>query len=205
MLLMVGGLMGTGKSTLAQALQHELGWALISSDAVRKHLARLHPKRPQAEAFGQGIYSPEWTARTYDVLLQEARRKLADGRSVLLDATFLRRSDRQAAVRHAAGPGKRALFVECTCPREVALQRLGQRWKARAEGSLDTAEIASGASDARPDLYDAQASMWEDFVQDEEPESAHVVVTTTQSLAASVRQVLDSIGTSQFPFRPHSD
>src|SRR5207244_13426690 len=97
--------------------------------------------------------------------------KLADGRSVLLDATFLRCSDRQAAVRHAAGPGKRALFVECTCPREVALQRLGQRWKARVEGSLDTAEIASGASDARPDLYDAQASMWEDFVQGEEPES----------------------------------
>jgi hypothetical protein len=90
-------------------------------------------------------------------------------------------------------------------PTEVALQRLGQRWKARVEGSLDAAEIASGASDARPDLYEAQASMWQDFVQDEEPESEHVVVSTTQSLAACVRQVLDSIDTSHFPFRPHSE
>jgi uncharacterized protein len=106
-LLLVGGLMGTGKSTLARSLQRELGWALFSSDALRKQLARFDPGRPVPEAFGQGIYSREWTSRTYEALLEEAGRALADGRSVLLDATFLRRADRVAAGRRAVrGQGR---------------------------------------------------------------------------------------------------
>ena len=56
-LLLVGGLMGVGKSTLALALQHELGWALLSSDAVRKRLVHLDSAQPQADVFGQGVYS----------------------------------------------------------------------------------------------------------------------------------------------------
>ena len=38
-LLLIGGVMGTGKSTLAAMLQRERGWALCSSDATRKRLA----------------------------------------------------------------------------------------------------------------------------------------------------------------------
>ena len=71
--MLVGGLMGTGKSTLSVALQHELGWALFSSDTVRKRLAHVDPTEPHANAFGQGLYDQQWTARTYDVLLAEAR------------------------------------------------------------------------------------------------------------------------------------
>ena len=189
-LLLIGGLMGTGKSTLALALQRELGWALFSSDSTRKRLARLNPTQPQAEAFGQGIYNWEWTARTYDALVMEAGRALADGRSVLLDATFLRRAERQAADRQAATFGGRPVFVECVCPREVALERLARRWKARVEGKQ---EAASYASDARPDLYDAQSSAWEDFAPGEEPDSEHVVITTTQPSAVCVEQVLDAL------------
>ena len=98
-LLLVGGLMGVGKSTLAQALHHELGWALLSSDAVRKRLVHLDSAQPQADAFGQGVYSPAWTARTYNALLLEASTALANGRSVLLDASFIRRTDCHAAPR----------------------------------------------------------------------------------------------------------
>jgi uncharacterized protein len=94
-LVMVGGLMGTGKSTVALAVQQELGWALLSSDTVRKRLVQLDPAQPQADAFGQGVYDPQWTAHTYDALRTEASRALADGRSVLLDASFTRRTNRR--------------------------------------------------------------------------------------------------------------
>jgi len=189
-LLLMGGLMGTGKSTLARALQRELGWALFSSDTLRKRLARLNPTQPKADAFGQGIYSRDRTARTYDALVKEAGRALADGRSVVLDATFLRRVDRQAAAQQAAKFGIRTIFVECVCPREVAVERLAQRWKSRIEG---TQEAASRASDARPELYDAQAAAWEDFVPGEEQDSEHVVIITTQPLAVSIGQLLDAV------------
>ncbi len=164
------------------ALQRERGWALFSPDTLRKRLAQLNPSQPQADAFGQGIYTREWTARTYDALVKEAGRALADGRSVVLDATFLRRADRQAAARQAAAFGSGTIFVECVCPRAIALERLAQRWQSRLAKAQ---EGASRASDARPDLYDAQAAAWEDFVPGEEQDGEHVVITTTQPLAAS--------------------
>lgn len=193
-LVLIGGLMGTGKSTLALALQHELGWALFSSDTMRKRLAHLDPAQPQADAFGQGWYNRQWSARTYHALLNEASTALAHGRSVLLDATYTRRADRQAAAREAAALGANLIFIECACPREVALERLAQRWKARTEGSESRTAQASRASDARPELYDAQCASWEAYNAGEEPGMRHLVVTTTTSLAQSRAKVLDALG-----------
>lgn len=192
-LLLIGGVMGTGKSTLALALQRELGWILFSSDALRKRLAGFDPARPISEAFGQGIYSQEWTRRTYEALVHEAGRALVDGRSVLLDATFLQRAERQAAAYQAAQLGARAVFVECACPRELALHRLAQRWKERVEGKQAGSTVASPASDARPDLYDEQTAYWEAFEPGEERGVEHIVITTAQPLAASVEQILNAL------------
>lgn len=192
-LVLIGGLMGTGKSTLALALHRILGWVLLSSDTTRKRLAQLDPAAPQAAAFGQGIYSREWTEHTYRDLRSSANSLLVDGRSVLLDASFLRRADRQAVVRVAVAHGARVLFVECACPRDVALQRLARRWRQRAEGSTLTAEAASRASDGRPVLYDAQLNAWESFDAALEPYVQHIEVTTTLPLAANVEQVLEAL------------
>jgi aminoglycoside phosphotransferase family enzyme/predicted kinase len=197
-LLMIGGVMGTGKSTLALALQHELGWALFSSDTIRKQLAHLDPARPQADAFGQGVYSPERTAHTYQALLAEASAALASGRSVILDASFIKRTHRQAAAHEAIAHGANVLFAECVCPRAVALQRLARRWEARVERGKATREEASRASDGRPDLYDAQCTVWEALHADEEPHTAHVVVSTTTSRVISVEQVLDALYLPRF-------
>ncbi len=197
-LLLVGGVMGVGKSTLALALQHELGWALFSSDAVRKHLAHLDPAQPRADAFGQGIYSLAFTARTYQTLLHEASAALANGRSVLLDASFLRRTDRLATARAAAAHGANAMFVECGCPREVSLERLARRWKLHTEGNQGLDEESLRASDGRPDLYDTQCVVYEPFFSAEEPGTAYLAVSTTLPLVANVEQVLDALHTPRF-------
>jgi len=55
---MVGGMMGTGKSTLTLALQNELGWAYFSSDEARKRFAHIDPALPNTDDFGQGLYDP---------------------------------------------------------------------------------------------------------------------------------------------------
>lgn len=197
-LILVGGLMGTGKSTLAASLHHELGWTLLSSDEVRKRLARLDPIQPHAVAFGQGLYGHEWTVRTYTTLISEAGMALANGRSVLLDASFTRRSDRQTAANEARAHGANVLFVECACPREIALERLARRWLARVKGGQVTLDAASRASDGRPELYDAQWAAWEGFVKEQEPGIAHIQVTTTHPLTLNIAQVLDTLNMPRF-------
>ncbi len=193
-LLLVGGVMGTGKSTLAAALQREMGWALSSSDATRKRLAQRDPAQPEAAGFGQGLYSQDWTARTYHALLEEAEAALATGRSVLLDASFARRADRQAAAHLAAAQGARAIFIECVCPPDVALQRLTQRWTARVAGGPQPGAEASRASDGRPELYEQQRAVWEAFNADQEPELTHLQVETAGAHAASLEQALAALG-----------
>ncbi len=92
--------------------------------------------------------------------------------------------------RAAAARGIRTIFVECVYPRGVALEHLAQCWQARLTG---TQEAASRASDARPDLDATQASTWESYIPGEERDYEHVVVSTTQPLAASLEHVLDAI------------
>jgi aminoglycoside phosphotransferase family enzyme/predicted kinase len=197
-LILVGGLMGTGKSTLALALQRELGWTLHSSDMVRKSLAHLDPAKPQADAFGQGLYSKQWTERTYSALLAKAGETLSTGRSVVLDASFARWADRLAAVQVAQEATRQAvnvIFVECRCPRELALQRLAQRWQSRMkhEEQAHPHETAVLASDGRPDLYDAQCATWQAFDSEREPGIAHLIIDTTLPLNTNLEQVLSAL------------
>lgn len=212
-LLLVGGLMGVGKSTLARRLAHELGWALLSSDAMRKELAGVAPAQAQDTPFGQGIYNQEWTAKTYATLVERAAAMLSEGRSVILDASFARRSYRQAAAELAgavsavSAVGASAWFVECVCPRGVALLRLADRWRAKrnAHGADAlqptvaewTVSAALDASDGRPELYEAQASNWEPYAAMMEPSLVHVRIDTGGSAANSIAQVMDALGFTQ--------
>ncbi len=192
--LLVGGLMGTGKSTLALALQQALGWAYLSSDIERKRLAQIDPAHPQAEQFGQGIYSAEWTRRTYEALQAQLARHLARNRSVIVDATFLRRADRLAMLHIANDHGTRPVFVECQCLRSIVLDRLGLRWQGRVEGHPLSEEGGARASDGRPELYDTQVALWESVEPDAEPGMEHVLVDTAAPASACQEQVLKRLG-----------
>ena len=75
-LVLVSGLPGTGKSTLARGLARTAKLHLLSSDRVRKGLAGLEPDAEASAAFGEGIYTQEWTERTYGSCLQEVRERL---------------------------------------------------------------------------------------------------------------------------------
>jgi hypothetical protein len=178
-LIVVSGLSGTGKTTLARALVDRLGWRLFSSDPVRKELAGVAPDERRRGALDEGLYAPEVRRRTYAALRERAEAELAAGRSVVLDATFLDAEESEAARRLAARHGARFVLVECTAPPEVVRERLAARARDRHE-----------VSDADWEIHLAQRSRA--AAMPAAPD--RVVIDTTSSLEEQLARVLRALG-----------
>lgn len=144
--IVVFGLMGTGKTTLARALGEALGLPVIHSDAVRKHLAGLTPTTPTPAEFGKGIYDEDFSRRTYEEMRRLAGAPLAAGESVILDGSYKRAYERDLVRQLAQGYGGATIFLYCACPEEVVRERLGIR-------AHDPESISNG----REELLEAQA------------------------------------------------
>jgi uncharacterized protein len=136
-MVLIGGLPGTGKSTLAGAVADRLGWTVLASDRVRKELAGVSPRQSAASAYATGIYTSEWTERCYAELLHRARRLLAHGESVILDASWITESQRAAAARVADDVSAQLVQLRCDAPQDLARKRLMTR-----HGSLSDADGA---------------------------------------------------------------
>ncbi len=142
MLIAVSGLSGSGKSTVAKAVARALGTTVHSADVVRKELAGLEPTQSAATAWHGGIYSPEWSRRTYDELLSRALRDIEQGRPTIIDATLLDNEERVRLAAAASGSHAPLLIIETVCDERVLLHRI----RARAEQTGVT-------SDAGEEIY----------------------------------------------------
>jgi uncharacterized protein len=146
-LVLIGGLPGTGKTTLAESVGASLGWAVLSSDRVRKEIAGLPPHADGRSAFGTGIYTSEWTARTYGELLRRAGELLAHGESAILDASWTSGELRSAATRVARAHHAHLIEVLCTAAAEVADRRLLTRPRGASDaGPQVPAKLAAAAA-----------------------------------------------------------
>jgi aminoglycoside phosphotransferase family enzyme/predicted kinase len=133
-LVVMTGLSGTGKSTVARRLARALGARLFASDVVRKELAGI--EGPAPAAWGEGIYRPEWTGATYDRLFVLAEASLRDGAPVVLDAAFLDTEERAGAAVVAARANAQLVLVETVCDEETVAARLAAR-AARGDSPSD--------------------------------------------------------------------
>jgi aminoglycoside phosphotransferase family enzyme/predicted kinase len=149
-LVLVTGITGTGKSTVAQELARRWDFSYISSDETRKALAGMGAEEHRYEEFGEGIYSAEFSQRTYESMFQQAEEQLKAGRSVVLDGTFRRSAERSGAISSAQALGMETWIIECQLPDHIARQRLESRL---AEGT--------SVSDGRWELYHRQQQEWE--------------------------------------------
>ncbi len=167
------GLMGTGKSTVGRALAEALGASMLRSDEMRKTLAGTQADTGPSAPYGTGIYSQRFNRLTYDRLLAAALDEAAAGRSVVVDASFGRHSEREHFLNEARRRGAHAVVVHLQCDRAVALERLDRR---RAQGT--------DPSDGRPELYDRQAAAFE------HPEQGAIRVDTALSVDYNVHFIL---------------
>ena len=126
-LIAVGGIIGTGKSTLAMGLAEKLGAFLLRSDIVRKKLAKVPLYDHSGSEFNKSIYSKVFTQKTYQALFSSAVQALGQGQNVVLDASFSKKHFRKQLVRLAQRNNVDFLFIETSAPDKIILKQLKQR------------------------------------------------------------------------------
>jgi aminoglycoside phosphotransferase family enzyme/predicted kinase len=150
-LVLVGGAPGTGKSTVAAGLGERTGWTVLGTDRARA--AVVGPRDPAAPpaGYGEGRYAAERRDEVYAVVAADARRRLALGESVILDASWSSGDTRARAREVARATRSELVEIRCAAPGGVAARRIAER-EARGGGPSEaTAEIAARlAADADP-------------------------------------------------------
>ncbi|HYP68830.1 MAG TPA: AAA family ATPase [Thiobacillaceae bacterium] len=135
-LLITHGLSGSGKTTFSQGLIERLGAICLRSDIERKRLAGLEALARTGAGVEEGIYGHDFSRRTYGHLAYLAERLLYAGWTVLVDATFIARWQREL-LRHVA--------VACHLPFNILdfplpHEELRQRVTARSAAGRDASE-----------------------------------------------------------------
>lgn len=144
-MLAIGGMSGTGKSRLARAMAPLLGPApgalVLRSDVIRKKLFGAR----ETEQLPESAYTPEVTARVYSAMFDRATRAVMQGHSVLLDAAFLRESER-AAFDAGAPPAVAHSGLFLTADRAARIGRIEQRTNDASDATAAVAIQQEGFS-----------------------------------------------------------
>lgn len=183
--MLVGGVIGSGKSTVARLLADSAHAVIVASDRIRKSMRGLAATDRLGTGLDEGAYAPDARAQVYREMLAHASAIVASGRSVVLDATWSEAAMRGLARAFAARHAARCVFVETVCDPAVLRARL----EARAARGDDP-------SDAGPELLDESLHRFEPLeASGGWPGDERVRIDTEQAaLEARVRELPDALG-----------
>lgn len=170
-LIVVCGQIGTGKSTVAQRLSEQTGFATLNSDVLRKRLAGLLPTTHATTDYQVGLYTQEFTRKTYDAVHAAAEEELQSGRGVIVDATYKNPEQRRVVQELSARCQVPIVFVECQASAAVVQERLRERQRQGTSVSDATWTIAEQQREQFPPFSDL-------------PDRCHVVVDTESDMNA---------------------
>ncbi len=146
-LLLVGGLPGTGKSTLSRELAAEFRFEVIRSDVVRKELAGVSQADCATQKLIPKYYSADWTTRTYEECFRQAAEQIWQGSRVIIDATFGNEAHRAQGLALADRLGVPGGLLICEASPQTIRERLANRH--------------GDASDADWGIYESARDQWE--------------------------------------------
>jgi aminoglycoside phosphotransferase family enzyme/predicted kinase len=178
-LIVMTGVMGSGKSTVARTVAARTGAIVVRTDVVRKRLASVPLRERGAQGFGEGLYTPAMGARTYDETLRLADWLLAAGWPVVIDGSFSFAKERRHARELAERRGLACRTLWCDAPEGIIARRLRQR-------ATDRHEV----SDGREELLAQHRAQYEP----PRGEPDVVVIDTGEEAPADLERVLARLG-----------
>lgn len=115
MLILIGGLPGSGKSFFAARLAEHLSALHLNSDTVRRQL------------FETRSYSVEEKKRVYEELLRMMGKGLQKFPYVVVDATFYQARLREQFTKAADKTGNKVIFIEVVAEEGLIRERLSRK------------------------------------------------------------------------------
>jgi len=154
MLLITRGFSGSGKTTWTDELLGRLPAIRLRSDVVRKQQAGLDELGASKSPVGGGLYGESRRASVYDALAGHAERLLRAGYAVIVDATFLRRSERSRFAALAAEADAEFRILDFAAEPDTLRERIAARNARQDDPSEATLEVLDWQL-ARADALDA--------------------------------------------------
>jgi len=155
LLIIVSGLSGTGKSTLTLKLSVDYRAMILNTDVIRKHKAGIPLHERHFDEPDTGLYDPKHSHNTYTTVLDLAKTHLEQKKNVIIDATFQKKSYRDAARKIAEETKSIPIFIFCMAPEDQIKTWLHQRLQQKT------------ASDGRWEIYQRQKKKYEQYTTDE--------------------------------------
>ncbi|SMP42762.1 hypothetical protein SAMN06265222_101836 [Neorhodopirellula lusitana] len=121
------GVSGSGKTTLSEAVVQRHDAIRLRSDIERKRLYGLSPTQRPTSELSTSMYGSAANERTYQRLIDLAGGILRAGYSVIVDATFLKKSDRDRFHDLAIQEGVSVAILNCVVDAQTLRQRVTDR------------------------------------------------------------------------------
>lgn len=164
MLVLICGLPGTGKSTIANALARKIEATVLRTDEIRKEL------------FREPRYSEEEKELVYRATFLIAAYLLKSRRNVIIDGTFYRRAIRKRIYEIAGETKSRLKIVECVAPEYIIRRRMESR--ARRMNLL---------SDADYEVYKKIKNEFEPIQRE------HIIIDTSKDPERNLKELYEKL------------
>jgi predicted kinase len=163
-LIAIGGLSGTGKSTLAQALAPSVGAVpgavVLRSDEIRKRLCGV----PIHERLGPEAYTSDVTERVYATLAARANTVVRGGHSAIVDGVYARPMDRNAIRRMATDSGVPFAGFWLDAPDSILFERVQRRVHDASDADVEVIRLQRAREIGMVDWHRIDASCSEEDV-----------------------------------------